>query len=121
MAYLWGESLFRLIEPQARPIIVEEGRAYIQRGQKNAKERSWWPLRCIIRSLSLFCNDEQIADTMISTGLLQYLHSLTYHKEDSLCVQICRILSELTFQKNHVGVRILYLFSYLGIYSSCGQ
>ena len=104
MAMLWAESLFRLVEPQARPIIVEEAKEYIQRGSKNATERPWWPLRCMLRSLSLFCNDEQIADEMITTGLLQFLHSLTYHKEDSLCVQICRILSELSFQQNHVGV-----------------
>ena len=105
MAYLWAESLFKLIKPQARPIIVEEAKAYIERGVKNANDRPWWPLRSMLRSLSLFCNDEQIADCMISTGLLQYLKTLTYHKENSLCVQICRILSELTFQNNYIGVR----------------
>ena len=80
MAYLWAESLFKLIKPQARPIIVEEAQEYIERGSKNAKDRTWWPLRSMLRSLSLFCNDEQIADTMISTGLLHFIHSLTYHK-----------------------------------------
>ena len=36
-------------------------------------------------------------------GILQYLKALTYHTEDSLCVQSCRILSELTSQKNSLG------------------
>ena len=62
MAYLWAESLFKLIKPQARPIIVEEAQEYIERGSKNANDRTWWPLRSMLRSLSLFCNDEQIAE-----------------------------------------------------------
>ena len=31
------------------------------------------------------------------------MKSLTYHEESSVCVQICRVLSALTCQKNMVG------------------
>ena len=104
MATLWCSSLCNLLEAQARPVIVEEAKAYQAHGQKNAKNRPWWELRCMIRSLSLFCANEQLAEIMVSSGLLQVLKALTYHKEDSLCVQICRILSDLSFQHNSVGV-----------------
>ena len=40
---------------------------------------------------------------LTNRGLLPYMQSLTYHEEDSLCVQICRILSSLTCQHNDIG------------------
>ena len=62
MATLWCSSLCNLLEAQARPVIVEEAKAYQAHGQKNAKNRPWWELRCMIRSLSLFCANEQLAE-----------------------------------------------------------
>ena len=104
MALFWVESVLQLIEPQARSVIVEEAKGYRQHGEKNAKGRSWWELRCSLRALSLFCNDEQISQCLGGCGLLQFLLALTYHEEPSLCVQICRILSQLSFQNNEIGV-----------------
>lgn len=104
MAVLWCASLSNLLEAQARPVVAEEARAYQQRGNTNAKGRPWWELRCMIRSLAVFCADEEMAEVMVSSGLLQFLKALDYHKEDSLCVQVCRVLSELSCQHNSVGV-----------------
>ena len=39
----------------------------------------------------------------MNRGVLQFMKSLTYHEESSVCVQICRVLSALTCQKNMVG------------------
>ena len=99
-----GASLTSLLEVQARPVVAEEAKAYQQHGHKNAKDRAWWELRCMVRSLAVFCADEEMAEVMVSSGLLQFLKALTYHTEDSLCVQVCRVLSELSFQHNSVGV-----------------
>lgn len=104
MAVLWCASLSSLLEAQARPVVAEEAKAYQQHGHKNAKDRVWWELRCMVRSLAVFCADEEMAEVMVSSGLLQFLKALTYHTEDSLCVQVCRVLSELSFQHNSVGV-----------------
>ena len=52
----------------------------------------------------MLCNDEQISQCLGGCGLLQFLLALTYHEEPSLCVQICRILSQLSFQNNEIGV-----------------
>lgn len=104
IAAMWAESVLQLVEPQARAAIVEEAKGYVQRGAKNAKGRPWWELRCLLRALSLFCGDEQLAQLLGSCGLLQFLRALTYHEEPSLCVQICRILSKLSFQNSQMGV-----------------
>ena len=66
MALLYAESLLRLLQPQARPVVAEEAKAYIQRGEKKSSECAWWPLRCHLRALGLFCSDEQMAKVMVS-------------------------------------------------------
>lgn len=66
MALLYAESLLSLLQPQARPVVAEEAKAYIQRGEKKSSECAWWPLRCHLRALGLFCSDEQMAKVMVS-------------------------------------------------------
>ena len=66
MALLYARNLLNMLEPQARPVVAEEAEAYAQRGQTKANNRSWWQLRCMLRSLSLFCGDAQMAEVMIS-------------------------------------------------------
>ena len=77
MAVLWCASLSSLLEAQARPVVAEEAKAYQQHGHKNAKDRAWWELRCMVRSLAVFCADEEMAEVMVSSGLLQFLKALT--------------------------------------------
>lgn len=66
IALLYAESLLSLLEPQARPVVTEEAKAYIQRGETKHPELSWWPLRSYLRSLGLFCYDAQMAEVMLA-------------------------------------------------------
>lgn len=55
-----------ILEPQSDPALTSEAQGYIDRGVTKANGRSWWMTRCYLRALTLYANDEEMSEQMVS-------------------------------------------------------
>lgn len=111
---MWSESLLSILEPQSDPALCSEAQGYIERGVSKANGRLWWLTRCYLRALTLYASDEEMSEVMVSrwrwcagvrrSGILPLLQVLASSPEESIDVQICRILSSLCAAHTETGV-----------------